>query len=80
MLSGRRAHSMRDAAKILHDRGIEISKSELHRQMPGLIDSGVITGQRNRNGTGAFQLTDSDVSALELAFKNKTAGENKWLT
>ncbi len=77
MLSGRRTHSMRDAAKILHDRGIEISKSELHRQMPGLIDSGVITGHRNRNGTGAFQLTDFDVSALELAFKSKSIGRGE---
>jgi hypothetical protein len=68
---------MRDAAKMLHDRGIEISKSELHRQMPGLIDSGIITGHRNRNGTGAFQLTDSDISALEFSFKGKPAGRGE---
>jgi len=42
--------------------------------MPGLIDSGIITGHRNRNGTGAFQLTDSDISALEFAFKGKSEG------
>jgi hypothetical protein len=69
MRDGRLTLSMREAAARLKQRGIEMSKSELHRRMPDLVSAGIIKGARAPGRTqSVWQITPDEVEAMAEYF------------